>query len=142
MAEDASSAPTAAPSPDDATGYGLTITLIGAILLALAYYGVVAIDDVGELGSAVPEPFYLLAFAVLFVLELFNSRGLGVVGFARAIAFTAVYGALFVVAVEGGAYLWSNPDAALEGYVGVTVFAAALVLSALVYVGYLALLEA
>ncbi|MHC3439675.1 hypothetical protein ACYJ1Y_16685 [Natrialbaceae archaeon A-gly3] len=129
------------PSPEDASGYGLTITLVGAVLLALAYYGLVAIEGTHQLGQALPEPFYFLALAVLFVLELLNSRGLGVVGFARAIAFTAVYGALLVFAVEGGAYLWENPEVALEGYVGVTVLAVSLVVSALVYVVYLAVLE-
>ena len=139
--ESGTSSETPTPRPEDASGYGLTITLVGAVLLALAYYGLLAIDGTHQLGRALPEPFYFLAFAVLFVLEILNSRGLGVVGFARAIAFTAVYGALFVFAVEGGAYLWANPDAALEGYVGVTVLAAALVVSALVYVVYLATLE-
>ena len=137
-----SSAPVTPPSADDATGYGLTLTLVAAVLLALAYYGIVAIEGTHELGGAVPEPFYFLAFAFLFVLELLNSRRLGLVGFARALAFTAIYGTLFVFAVEGGAYLWENPGAALEGYVGLTVFAVALVVSALVYVGYLAVVEA
>ena len=139
---DASSAPVAPPSADDASGYGLTLTLVAAVLLALAYYGVVAIEGTHELGGAIPDPFYFLAFAFLFVLELLNSRRLGALGVARALAFTAIYGALFVFAVEGGAYLWENPDAALEGYVGVTVFAVALVVSALGYVGYLAVVEA
>ncbi|MFC4248931.1 hypothetical protein ACFOZ7_18715 [Natribaculum luteum] len=147
MASDASEAtsssgPVTTPSPDDASGYGLTLTLIGAVLLALAYYGVVAIQGSHRLGQALPEPFYFLALAFLFVVELLNSRQRGLVGLARAIAFTAVYGALFVFAVEGGAYLWANPNVALEGYVGVTVLAIALVASALVYVGYLAVLEA
>ena len=131
----------AAPSTERASGYGLTMTLVAAVLLALAYYGVLAIDGPSELGTAVPEPFYFLGIAFLFVLELLNSRSRGVVGLARAIAFTAVYGALFVLAVEGGAYLWENPEVALEGYVGATVLAVALVASALAYVAYLAVLE-
>ncbi|MCU4744735.1 hypothetical protein OB955_18245 [Halobacteria archaeon AArc-m2/3/4] len=130
-----------APSVEDTTGYGLTLTLIGGVLLALAYYGVLAIQGTHQLGQAMPEPFYGLALAVLFVLELLNSRHLGVLALARAIAFTAVYGALFVFAVEGGASLWANPDLALEGYAGVTVLAVALVVAALLYVGYLTVVE-
>ncbi|WP_276254593.1 hypothetical protein [Halomontanus rarus] len=129
------------PSVEDTTGYGLTLTLIGGVLLALAYYGVVAIRGTRQLGQAIPEPFYGLALAVLFVLELLNSRRLGAFALARAIAFTVIYGALFVFAVEGGASLWENPDLALEGYAGVTVLAVALVVAALLYVGYLTVVE-
>lgn len=129
------------PGPSDASGYGLGLTLVGAVLLALGYYGVVAVRESGAFGRAVPEPFYFLAIAVLFVVELLNSRHLGAVALARAISFAAVYGTLFVFAVEGGVYLWEDPDAALAGYVGVTVLAAALVVSALAYVGYLTVVE-
>ena len=130
------------PSVSDASGYGLTMTLVGAVLLALAYYGYVALATGHELGEALPQPFYFLGFALLFVVELLNSRRLGLVGIARAIAFTAVYGALLVFAVEGGAYLWEQPSVALENFEGVTVLAIALVVAALVYVGYLAVVEA
>ncbi len=49
MASDASEATSSSgsvttPGPDDASGHGLTLTLIGVVLLALAYYGVVAIQ--------------------------------------------------------------------------------------------------
>lgn len=136
-----SNGPLTPPAVEDTTGYGLTLTLIGGVLLALGYYGVLAVQGTRQLGQAVPEPFYALAIAFLFVLELLNSRHLGVLALARAIAFTAIYGALFVFAVEGGAYLWENPSVALEGYVGVSVLAVAMVVSALVYVGYLTVLE-
>ncbi|SNZ05444.1 hypothetical protein SAMN06269185_0861 [Natronoarchaeum philippinense] len=129
------------PDPADASGYGVGITLVGAVLLALGYYGVLAVGETGEIGQALPEPFYILAVAVLFVVELLNSRHLGVVALARAIAFAAVYGGLFVLAAEGGASLWENPDLVLADYVGVTVFAVALVVSALAYVAYLTVVE-
>jgi len=129
------------PTREDASGYGLGLTLVGAVLLALSYYGVLAIRESGEFGRAVPEPFYFLAIAVLFVLELLNSRRLGAVALARALAFAAVYGSLVVFAVEGGAALWADPEVALEAYEGVTVLAAALVVSALAYVGYLTVVD-
>jgi len=129
------------PTRDDASGYGLGLTLVGAVLLALGYYGVLAIRESGEFGRAVPEPFYFLAIAVLFVVELLNSRRLGAVALARALAFAAVYGALVALAVEGGVALWADPEIALGGYEGVTVLAAALIVSALAYVGYLTAVE-
>ncbi|HMB51567.1 hypothetical protein [Natronoarchaeum rubrum] len=129
------------PTRDDASGYGLGLTIVGAVLLALGYYGVLAVRESGEFGRAVPEPFYFLAIAVLFVLELLNSRRLGAVALARALAFAAVYGTLVVFAVEGGAALWAAPEIALEGYGGVTVLAGALVVSALAYVGYLTVVD-
>ena len=129
--------PGSVPSAADTSGYGLTLTLVGAVLLALAYYGVVAIQGPRELGQAIPEPFYGLAIALLFVLELLQRGRLDVVSLARAIALAVVYGGLFVFAVEGAAYLWERPEVALDGFVGVTVFAAALVAAALLYVGYL-----
>lgn len=130
------------PTTSDTSGYGITVTVVGAVLLALAYYGVIAIRDGQPIGGALPEPFYVLAVAFLFVIELLNSRQLGSLGFLRAVAFAAVYGGLFVFAVEGGIYIWDDPSVALESYVGVTVFAVALVIAALVYVGYLAVIEA
>ncbi len=130
-----------APTPEDASGYGLTLTLVGAVLLALAYYGIVAIQGTHDLGGALPTPFYALALAFLFAVDVLASRRLDAISLARAIAFTAVYGALFVLAVEGGAYLGENPDAALDGFAGLTVLAGALVVSVLVYVGYLTVIE-
>jgi hypothetical protein len=91
-----------APPLDAATGYGVGLTVVEAVLLALGYYGVLAINETGEFGQAVPEPFYYLGIAILFVAELLNSSHLGAVALARVIAFAAVYGALFVLAVEGG----------------------------------------
>ncbi|MFC4542939.1 hypothetical protein ACFO5R_13510 [Halosolutus amylolyticus] len=132
-----SSGPDAVPSPADTSGYGLSLTLVGAVLLALAYYGVVAIQGPRELGQAIPEPFYGLVVAFLFVVELLQRGRLDAIALGRAIALAVVYGGLFVFAVEGAAYLWERPDVALTGYVGVTVFAAALVVAALLYVGYL-----
>ena len=114
----------AVPSPGSASGYGIALTLIGAVLLALAYYGFIAVQGPRQLGQAFPEPFYALAVALLFVIELLQRGALSVVSLARALALAAVYGALFVLAVEGGAYLWERPAVALEGYAGVTVFAA------------------
>ena len=138
---DSSTGPLSPPSTDDASGYGLTLTLVGAVLLALGYYGIVAIQGPRELGQTLPEPFYVLALAFLFSIELLARRRLDPVSLARAIVFAAVYGALFVLAVEGGAYLWENPEIALDGFEGVTVFAAALVVSVLLYVGYLTVIE-
>ncbi|WP_394741469.1 hypothetical protein [Natronococcus roseus] len=46
----------ATPAVDDASGYGLSMTLLGGALLALAYYGYLAVSAVGF--GAVPEPFY------------------------------------------------------------------------------------
>lgn len=132
----------AVPPVERASGYGVTLTLVGAVLLALAYYGVVATGGSRQLGQALPEPFYGLAFAALFALELLQQGTLSALTLARALALAAVYGSLFVLAVEGGAYLWERPAVALQGYVGVTVFAVALVVATLVYVGYLTVLEA
>ncbi|WP_224332648.1 hypothetical protein [Haloprofundus halobius] len=138
----------ATSKPSDSTsrresisGYGLTLTLVGAVLLALAYYGVIAVEATRDLGRALPEPFYFLVLAFLFVLELLARRELSALTLARAIAFTAVYGTLFVFSVEGGAYLWDNPGVALGDFAGVTVLAVALVVSALIYVGYLTLVK-
>ncbi|WP_247002499.1 hypothetical protein [Halosolutus gelatinilyticus] len=132
---------TAVPSTDDTTGYGLTLTLVGAVLLALAYYGLVAIRGPRQLGQALPQPFYGLAFAALFAVELLQRGTLSATALARAIALAVVYGGLFVFAAEGAAYLWAYPQVALAGYVGVTVFAGALVVAVLVYVGYLTVIE-
>ncbi|WP_224450574.1 hypothetical protein [Haloprofundus salilacus] len=123
------------------SGYGLTLTLVGAVLLALAYYGVIAVEATRDLGRALPEPFYFLAISFLFVLELLKRRELSALTLARSIAFTAVYGTLFVFAAEGSAYLWDNPGVAVGDFAGVTVLAVALVASALAYVGYLTVVK-
>ncbi|UTF52112.1 hypothetical protein [Natronosalvus rutilus] len=131
------------PRVDDTTGYGVAMTFVAGVLLALAYYGWLAIRGPYGLGQALPEPFYLLAIALLFVVELLNSRRAGlVVAIARAMAVAALYGALFVLAVEGGAYIMDDPAVFLENFVGVTVVAISLVAAALVYVTYLTVVEA
>lgn len=131
----------APPSVEDASGYGVSATLVGAVLLALGYYGVLAVRGPEGFG-AVPDPFYFLAFALLFAVELARSRDRGGAAVVRALAFTAVYGTLTVLAVEGAVSLWRDPAPALDGFAGVTVLAAALVVSALAYFLYLSVVEA
>jgi len=131
----------AVPSASAATGYGVTMTFVGAILLALGYYGLQAFEAGREVGEALPEPVYVFVFALLFVIELLNSRLLGLYALGRAVAVTVLYGTLFVVAVEGGVFLWENPDIVLDDYAGLTVLAGALVVAALVYVGYLTVVD-
>lgn len=126
---------------DDASGYGLSLTLVGGVLLALAYYGYLAVTGPQTLGQTIPTPFYLLVFALLFVLELFQSRDHGGIAVVRATALAIFYGGLTVFAIEGGVYLVYNPDAALDGFVGVTVLAISLVVAALAYFLYLSALE-
>ncbi|RZV10618.1 hypothetical protein BDK88_1789 [Natrinema hispanicum] len=126
---------------EDASGYGLSLTLIGGVLLALAYYGYIAVTGPQTLGQAIPGPFYLLVFALLFVLELFQSRERGAIAVVRAIVLALFYGGLTAFAIEGSVYLWRNPSAALNGYVGVTVLAVSLIVAALAYFLYLAALE-
>ena len=123
-------------SVENASGYGLSLTLVGGVLLALDYYGYLAVSEQG-FGEALPAPFYLLVIAVLFVLELTRSRESGGMAIVRATAFALVYGALTAFAIEGAVYLWTEPEVALDGFVGVTVLAASLVVAALVYFVYL-----
>lgn len=125
-----------APAVEDASGYGLSMTLVAGLLLAFGYYGYLAVVDAGF--GAVPEPFYVLALAVLFVIELSRSPGYGGVALARATAFAAIYGGLVVFAVEGGAYLYERPEAALDGFAGVTVLAVSIVAAGLAYFLFLA----
>lgn len=126
---------------EDASGYGLSLTLIGGVLLALAYYGYLAVTGPQTLGQAIPGPFYLLVFALLFVLELFQSRERGAMALVRAIVLAVFYGGLTAFAIEGGYYLWNDPDAALDGFVGVTVLAVSLIVAALAYFCYLSVIE-
>ncbi|WP_254528050.1 hypothetical protein [Natrinema gelatinilyticum] len=126
---------------EDASKYGLSLTLIGGLLLALGYYGYVAVTGPQALGQAIPGPFYLLAFALLFVLELFRSRKRGAMALVRATALALFYGGLTAFAIEGSVYLWYNPDAALDGFVGITVLAVSLIVAGLAYFLYLAVLE-
>lgn len=128
-------------SVEDASGYGLSLALIGGVLLALGYYGYVAVTGPQTLGQAIPGPFYFLAFALLFVLELFRSRERGGTAVVRATALALFYGGLTALAIEGSVYLWYHPEAALEGFVGVTVLAVSLIVAALAYFLYLAAVE-
>jgi hypothetical protein len=117
-------------------GYGISITLIAGVLLALSYYAVVAIQAGAVSGPALPEPIYLLAAAVLFVLELVKSRDKGLIALGRAALFAAIFGVLLGLGVEGTVYLVAQPGAALDGYVGVLVLSVALVVAALGYFCY------
>jgi hypothetical protein len=141
MGDQSTTGGSAVPSASAATGYGVTLTLVGAVLLALGYYGLQAIEAGREVGETLPEPIYVFVFALLFVIELLNSRLLGLYALGRAVAVTVIYGALFVIGVEGGAYLWANPEVALDDYVGLTVLAGAMVAAALVYVAYLTVVD-
>lgn len=127
------------PAVDDASGFGLSMTLVTGVLLAFGYYGVVGVTEAG-FGQVVPPPFYLLALALIFVVELLRGR-FGARGLARAVGLTAVFGTLAVLAVEGGTYLWEHPDAALDEFAGVVVLAVSLVIAALAYVVYLSAVE-
>jgi len=129
-------------SVERSSGYGILMTLVAGVLLALSYYGVLAIQGPHGIGQALPQPFYGLAIAILFVVELLNSRTAGLaMAIARGIAVAAVYGGLFVLAVEGGAYILENPAVFLDNFVGVTVVAISLVVAAVLYVAYLSVLE-
>ena len=141
MGDQSTTGGSAVPSTAAASGYGVTMTVVAAVLLALGYYGLQAFEAGREVGDALPEPVYVFAFALLFVIELLNSRLLGLYALGRAVAVTVLYGTLFVVAVEGAVYIWENPDVALDDYAGLTVLAGALVVAALVYVGYLTVTE-
>ncbi|PSQ22472.1 hypothetical protein BRD01_09420 [Halobacteriales archaeon QS_8_65_32] len=123
------------------SGYGISITLIGGVLLALSYYAVTAFRS-GQLSAlSLPEPFYLLAVAFLFVLELLKSRHKGFIALVRATLFAAVFGALCVLGVEGAIYLVGSPAAALNEFAGVTVLSVALVVAALGYFTYLSIVQ-
>ena len=126
------------PNVDDAGGLGLSMTLLTGVLLALGYYGVQSVSEAG-LGQAIPTPFYMLALALVFVVEMTRNPSIDARGLARAVGVTAVYGTLVILAIEGGAYLWENPDIALDEFAGVGVLAVSLVVAVLVYVGYLSL---
>ena len=141
MGDQSTTGGSAVPSTAAASGYGVTMTFVAAVLLALGYYGIQAFDAGREVGDALPEPVYVFVFALLFVIELLNSRLLGLYALGRAVAVTVLYGTLFVIGIEGAVYLWENPDVALDDYAGLTVLAGALVVAALVYVGYLTVTE-
>lgn len=129
------------PTTEHASGLGLSMTLLTGVLLAFGYYGIVSVSD-GGFGQVIPESLYLLALALVFVVELSRSRALDARSLARAVGTTAVYGTLVVFAVEGGAYLWENPEVALDDFAGAAVLAVALVAAAVAYLVYLAAVEA
>lgn len=129
------------PTTEHASGFGLSMTLLTGVLLAFGYYGIVSVSE-GGFGQAIPESLYLLALALVFVIELSRSRALDARGLARAVGTTAVYGTLVIFAVEGGAYLWENPGAALDDFAGAAVLAVALVTAAVAYIVYLSAVEA
>lgn len=129
------------PRVEDANGVGLTLMLATGVLLAFGYYGARSAAEAG-LGRVIPTPFYLLALALVFLVELSRTRSFDARGFARTAGVTAVYGTLVVFAIEGAGYLWSRPEAALDGYVGVTVLAVSLVVAAVAYAVYLSAAEA
>lgn len=130
----------ATPSVADASGIGLSMTLATGVLLAFGYYGVRSAVDTG-FGQVVPPPFYLLAVALLFVIELTRVRSFGLRGLIRIVGNTAVFGTLVILAIEGGAYLWERPEAAVDEFAGVVVLSVSLVVAALAYAIYLSAIE-
>lgn len=128
------------PAVDDTSRLGLSMTLLTGVLLAFAYYGIRGVSEVG-FGEAIPPPFYLLALALVFVLELSRTRAFDAIALARAVGITAIFGTLAIFAVEGGAYLWEHPEAALDEFAGVAVLAISLVVAALAYVVYLSAID-
>lgn len=139
-ANDATTGTLTRPTVDDASGFGLSMTLLTGVLLAFGYYGVVGITEAG-FGQAIPPPFYMLALALVFVVELSRSGSFDARGLARAVGTTALFGTLVVLALEGGAYLWEQPEVALEEFAGIAVLAVSLVAAALAYVVYLSVVE-
>lgn len=138
--QSADDGPLTTPTVQDASSLGLTLMVATGALLALAYYGVLGVAEAG-LGRVLPVPFYLLALAVVFLVELSRTRSFDAQGLGSAVGVTAIYGTLVVLAIEGAGFLGANPDAALDGYAGVTVLAVSLVVAALAYVIYLSAAE-
>lgn len=128
------------PTIDDTSSVGLTITLLSGVLLAFAYYGTRGVSELG-FGQAVPPAFYWLALALIFVVELLRRQSFEAREVAATVAITAVYGTLVIFALEGGAYLWENPDAALDEFTGILVLAVAIVVAALAYVAYMTVVD-
>jgi hypothetical protein len=123
----------------DASGRGASLALIAAVLGAIGYYGLVGIQaGTAELGSALPMPFYLLSFAVLFALGLVRNIREGVAGLAFATVFAGGFALLATFAVEGVLVLLGEPSLAIDGAAGLTVLAVALILA---FVGYWAVLS-
>ena len=123
----------------DASNRGASFALLAAVLGAIGYYGLVGIRaGTTELGAALPTPFYLLAFAILFALGLVRNLQEGVAGLAFATVFAGVFALLATFAVEGVLVLVEEPSLAIEDAAGVTVLAVALIVA---FVGYWAVLS-
>lgn len=126
----------------DASGRGALFALIAAVLGAVGYYGLLGIGaGTTELGSALPTPFYLLAFALLFALGLVRNLREGVAGLAFAVVFAGTFALLITFAIEGALVLVADPSLAIEGAAGATVLAVSLVLSFLGYWAVLSVVE-
>jgi hypothetical protein len=124
----------------DASGRGASFALIAALFGAVGYYGLLGIQSgTTELGSALPTPFYLLAFAVLFALGLVRNLRESVAGLLFATVFSAGFAVLLTFAIEGALVLAGDPSLAIDGAAGLTVLAVAIVLA---FVGYWAVLSA
>jgi len=126
-------------SASDVTGRGVSLTLFGALLCALGYYGVLGLqaEGVQAFGSVVPAPFYALTFSVLFVFSLVPRAHRGLGALAWSAVFSVVFGTLLAVGTEGMFYLADNPDVATAGYTGLTVLALAVVVASITYWGVL-----
>lgn len=122
-------------SASDVTGRGVGLTLFGALLCALGYYGVLGIraEGVQVFGSVVPVPFYTLMFSVLFVFSLVPRAHRGITVLAWSVVFSVAFGTLLAVGTEGIVYLADNPDVATAGYTGLTVLALAVVVASITY---------
>ena len=106
----------------DASGRGASAALIAAVLGAVGYYGVVGIAaGTTDLGAALPTPFYLLAFAILFVLGLVRNLREGVAGLAFPTVFAGVFALSFTFAIEGMLVLVDEPSLAIYGAAGLAV---------------------
>lgn len=122
-------------SASDVTGRGVSLTLFGALLCALGYYGVLGLqaEGVQAFGSVVPAPFYALTFSVLFVFSLVPRAHRGLAALAWSVVFSVVFGTLLAIGTEGIFYLADNPDVAMAGYTGLTVLALAVVVASVAY---------
>jgi hypothetical protein len=129
-----------APTLDAATGYGVGLTVVEAVLLALGYYGVLAINETGEFGQAVPERSTVWASRSCSwpncSIAVTSARWRSPASSPSPPSTARCSSSPSRAAVPLG-----GPEAALSGLVGVSVFAVALVVSALAYLGYLTIVE-
>ncbi|PSP62623.1 hypothetical protein BRC77_09370 [Halobacteriales archaeon QH_8_64_26] len=124
----------------DASGREASFALLAALLGAIGYHGLLGITvGTTELGSALPTPFYPLAFAVLFALKLVWDLREGAAGLLLATVLSAGFALLLTFAIEGVLVLAEEPSLAIDGAAGLTVLAVAIVLA---FVGYWAVLSA